>query len=364
MPYDLAIIGAGPGGAACAIAAARLGLRALVIERARFPRHKVCGDCLNPGCWPVFDSLGVTAAIRALPHAAIRRVRFESPDGRGCEAPVGGQVAIRRDLLDAALADAAQSAGATLAFGETLLGVRRSGVGWLAITDRAEHRARYLVAADGRNSAAARLLGMAGSAPPRDRIGVQAHFALDPRFAGSVALRLLPRGYGGIAPVGADLMNVCLVGDRRASADLRRYAEAHFGAPHSGWAHIAPLRRKPSTPAHPGGALLVGDAARVVEPFTGEGIYYALRSGRLAAEAIALAVAKGTGSAAAAAFYRAAHRRLYRGRLWVNALARIAVTQPAAGRALFRLGNAFPPAFAWLTRQVSEAGLASDDRAA
>ncbi|MEZ5299102.1 MAG: FAD-dependent monooxygenase [Verrucomicrobiales bacterium] len=329
MPYDLAIIGAGPGGAACAIAAARLGMRALVIERARFPRHKVCGDCLNPGCWPVFDSLGVTAAIRALPHAAIRRVRFESPDGRGCEAPVGGQVAIRRDLLDAALADAAQTAGATLAFGETLLGVRRSGrrAGSRSPTGRSTARAIWSppTGATPPPPGSSRHGQFRPAARPHRRAGP---FALDPALPDPSPCACCQRGYGGIAPVGADLMNVCLVGDRRAPPPICDYAEAHFGTRHpSGWAHIAPLRRKPSTPAHPGGALLVGDAARVVEPFTGEGIYYALRSGRLAAEA-ALAVAKGTSSRnAAAAFYRAAHRRLYRGRLWVNALARIAVTQ-------------------------------------
>ena len=74
--YDVLIVGGGPAGAACALACRAEGLRVLVVERAVFPRDKVCGDCLNPDGWPVLAQLGVEDAVRALPHTALRAVEF------------------------------------------------------------------------------------------------------------------------------------------------------------------------------------------------------------------------------------------------------------------------------------------------
>jgi flavin-dependent dehydrogenase len=100
---------------------------------------------------------------------------------------------------------------------------------------------------------------------------------------------------------------------------VKSWAENKFAiAPDHHWRTITPLARAPLPACRPG-LFLVGDAARVVEPFTGEGIYYALRSGELAAAAIS------TGNHRA---YAGAHRKLYRGRLWINSLARCAVEHP------------------------------------
>ena len=100
----------------------------------------------------------------------------------------------------------------------------------------------------------------------------------------------------------------------RSIAELKAWAAAHFDlSPAQPWRTITPLARAPIAPLHES-LLLVGDAARVVEPFTGEGIYYALASGALAADAIC--------SPAISPRYAAAHRALYRGRLWVNELAK------------------------------------------
>jgi flavin-dependent dehydrogenase len=111
-------------------------------------------------------------------------------------------------------------------------------------------------------------------------------------------------------------------------AAIKRWAERRFAIPSEHpWRTIAPLARA-ALPASQPGLYLVGDAARVVEPFTGEGIYYALRSGELAAEAIAAQDSRR---------YRAAHRKLYAGRLWINALARQAVEHPRLTTQLLRL---------------------------
>jgi flavin-dependent dehydrogenase len=90
--------------------------------------------------------------------------------------------------------------------------------------------------------------------------------------------------------------------------------------------------------------FLVGDAARVVEPFTGEGIYYALASGALAADCLIRDDL---------AAYESGHRALYRGRLWINLLARFACKHPSIGSAFVRMAHAMPSALEFLTRKVT-----------
>ena len=80
--FDVAIVGSGPAGAACATFCARAGLRTLLLEREIFPREKVCGDCLNPSCTPVLDRLGIAERVRALPHGKLRQVDFIAIGGR------------------------------------------------------------------------------------------------------------------------------------------------------------------------------------------------------------------------------------------------------------------------------------------
>ena len=108
---------------------------------------------------------------------------------------------------------------------------------------------------------------------------------------------------------------------------MRAWAEERFQiSPDHSWRTITPLTREPIVPGQ-SSLFLVGDAARVVEPFTGEGIYYALASGELAAKAIQLQHGGG-GAVEVAAAYSSSHAQLYRGRLWINRLARSAVLSP------------------------------------
>jgi flavin-dependent dehydrogenase len=256
-------------------------------------------------------------------------VEFIGIDGRSVIAPLpsgeGAEIALKRSLLDQILLRRARSLGAEVREGETLLALKR-GQHWQIATEQSEETAQVLVAADGRNSTVARLCNLMPRHGP-DRVALQTHVPLPRNFGDRVVLQLLREGYSGQAPVGDGLLNLCLVSRPRDLPAIRCWAERQFAIPvgHT-WRTIAPLARA-ALPASQPGLYLVGDAARVVEPFTGEGIYYALRSGELAAAAI---------KANDSRRYAVAHRRLYAGRLWINLLARRAVLHPHLTTSLLR----------------------------
>ena len=120
----------------------------------------------------------------------------------------------------------------------------------------------------------------------RERVALQTHIPLPRDFGEHVVLQFLPEGYSGQAPTGNGELNVCLVGKPNSIAQLKTWAEREFGIErdHS-WRTITPLTRRALSSTEEK-LFLVGDVARVVEPFTGEGIFYALRSGELAAQSI------------------------------------------------------------------------------
>lgn len=349
--HDVAIVGSGPAGASCAAFCAQAGLRVIVFERETFPREKVCGDCLNPACTPVLQRLGIAEDVRALPNGKLRRVDFIAIGGRtiSVDLPDGAEIAMKRSLFDDLLMRRARTAGAEVREGVTvtaLVAPTSSAPSWKVFANGQQFEARALVAADGRNSSVARLLGLLPRIA-KDRVALQAHIPLPAGFGDRVVLQFFREGYSGQAPVDQHTLNLCLVGRAHSAAALRSWAESTFGiaADHT-WRTITPLRRAALAPAR-SGLFLVGDAARVVEPFTGEGIYYALRSGELAAASLATADAK-----TAARNYATAHKQLYRGRLWVNRIARAAVLSPRMTSALLR-AHALPPmALRMLTTKI------------
>ncbi len=351
--FDVAIIGGGPAGASCAATCAAAGLKTLVLERAVFPREKVCGDCLNPACWPLFDRLEVSERIARLPHSRLSEVEFIGTGGTSLLVPLApslrGEIAIKRSLLDELLLARAEECGAHI---QQNCGVTQIEPGWKIHAGTEVVDARILVAADGRNSTVARVLQLL-PASARDRIGVQTHFPAPAKFGDRVAMRFLPDGYCGLASVGGGVLNLCLVAKPPKMEALKTWARAQFALPpDQPWRTITPLARAPVPPRH-GNLLLVGDAARVVEPFTGEGIYYALASGELAARAII------SGDLPS---YTAAHRKLYRGRLWINELTRFAATNSRVATALLSVARVAPGVLRFLTGKVI--GPTADVRAA
>ncbi len=340
MRYDVAIVGAGPAGSTCAALCAQAGMRTLLIERSTFPRDKVCGDCVNPACWPIFDRLDVSGRVLAQPHSQLSAVEFVDMNGRSIRVPLPrGKVAITRRLLDDVLRARAVECGVEVREGVTVTTLAR---GWTIETDAGAFSAKTLVAADGRNSTVARLLGLQPAAT-RDRIGLQTHLPAPSGFGEKVAMHFLAHGYAGVASVGGGQLTLCLVARAPHLDAIKAWAAHTFALPaDQPWRTITPLTRRDIPPAHDD-LLLVGDAARVVEPFTGEGIYYALATGALAAERIAAGDLRG---------YAGAHARLYRGRLWINRLAQAAVLSPRLASFALGFASIRPELLRYLTAKV------------
>jgi menaquinone-9 beta-reductase len=347
--YDVLVVGGGPAGATAAALTARAGLSTLVIERTQFPREKVCGDCLNPAAWEVLDHLGVSEMIERLPSAKLRWVDFRNIAGRSIRFELSdetrGERGIRRKLFDDALIRHAISSGAEVRFGEPVLKVR-NGSTWRVSTQDKTVQASFLIAADGRNSSVARLLADYPKTQA-DRIGLQTHFSSNAEP--HVALQFYPYGYLGLASVGENLSNLCLVCRPQHADRFRREAIKQFGLkPGHRWLAISPLTRSALQSRHRN-LLYFGDAARVVEPFTGEGILYALQTGVLAAKAICQAT---TNSAEPSLIFSGWHARVYGNRLWVNQLARLAVLHPKISSTLLELLRFYPAPLKYLTSKV------------
>ncbi len=295
--------------------------------------------------------------VRALPHGLLDRVEFIGLGGRtlAVALPVGeeAEIAVKRSLFDQLVMTRARELGVVISEETTVTALTRPGPGrehWEITAANKTFESRVLVAADGRNSTVARLCNLLPRGA-KERIALQTHLPLPPGFGNRVVLQFLPAGYSGQAPVGDDTLNLCLVSRPRKMPALRAWAEARFEiSPKHSWRTITPLTRAPIAAAQRS-LFLVGDAARVVEPFTGEGIYYALASGELAAEAI-VSQHSGGSEAEAAARYAAAHSALYRGRLWINRLARAAVLSPRVASAFLGAVRFQPALLRVLTSKI------------
>jgi menaquinone-9 beta-reductase len=292
--YDLIVIGAGPGGTAAAITAARCGARVLLLERGRLPRHKVCGEFVSP------EALGLLAELlseheRGLLEHAIRIPRARIfLDDRMLQAPIERTArSIARLDLDLALWQSARQAGVETRQQASAGSIQGSGP-FVVRTAVGDFEARAVIDASGRWSS----LKQAGSkvaAGPAKWIGVKAHFS-ESSASESVDLYFFDGGYCGVSPVAlrdeadGERINVCAMVRADVATHLEDVFELHPALsrraqqwqPRTPPISVAPLAfAKPETARD--AVLLVGDAAGFVDPFVGDGISLALRSGTLAA---------------------------------------------------------------------------------
>jgi geranylgeranyl reductase family protein len=319
---DVLVVGAGPAGAAAAITARHLGLDVLVVDRARFPRDKTCGDGLTAGALRSLESLGFDA--RALPsYVRVAETVLVAPSGRHVRLPLpddGEHAAVVPRLeLDDALVRHAASEGVDVRDGVAVVDVREQASGVVVGLDDGTTRAtRWLVAADGHWSTTRRLLdesrrtgpSVAPPAAPTADLGTWHAFRQyfrdvdDERLWVFFDADLLP-GYAWVFPVGGGRANVGVgvLRDRFPAGASGKQLSALWRdvltrqrirdvlgpraepvAAHRAWP--IPARYDPARLAS-GRVLFAGDAAGVVDPMTGEGIAQALDTGAAAARAIA-----------------------------------------------------------------------------
>jgi len=319
---DALVVGAGPAGAIAALRLARAGLRVRLLDRATFPRDKLCGDTLNPGTLALIDRLETGPPSRARVGERVRE-RARRIAGMVVTGPAGATVsadypdgaygvALSRRDLDALLVDAAVAAGAdfepAVSVRGPLLasdGVRVEGVR-IASRDRERTlRARMVIAADGRRSRLASALGLAQFAPSPRRWAYGAYFAGVDGLSARGEMHIRAGGYLGIAPLPNGLANVCLVRmlarqrehGRRPSrespaqvvadaiaADPALRERFRSAARLSDVVVLGPLAVNARAAGCPG-LLLAGDAAGFIDPMTGDGLRFALRGAELAADA-------------------------------------------------------------------------------
>lgn len=296
--YDLIVIGGGPAGTSAAIHAAQGGARVLLLERGKFPRQKVCGEFVSAESLGLLRYLlGPRSQHLLCGAVSIPQVRVFL-DGRILRAKIDPPAAsIARFDLDAALWSSAQHAGVDAQQAVTAHGVAGTGPFRLA-TSTGEFEGRALVNASGRWS---KLNTLPASGGGREKwLGLKAHFA-EPFPEASVDLYFLDEGYCGVQPVSLQdghshrgRVNVCAMVRADSATKLPEVLALHpalrershswqlIGEPIS----TSPLIFQPPQPAKDN-VLMAGDAAGFVDPFVGDGISLALRSGRLAARSLA-----------------------------------------------------------------------------
>jgi len=359
--YDAIVVGGGPAGASTAFALSRAGARVLVLDRANFPRPKPCAEYLSPQASRLLSEMGALDAVESAGAAHLAGMIVRAPNGatlRGDFVAAHGYsafrdrgLALRRTTLDPILLDCARSAGAEVREGARVVDLVRdangrvTGVQLLSAHGAAEAIiAPLVVGADGLRSVVARRLALARTSRfwPR-RIALVAHYE---NFGdvGDWGEMHVERdvGYVGLAAVDSGLTNVAMVvpasaaraisSDRTAFFEqwLRdrpqlagRVADARLVTPVIATGPFASHARRAWAP----GVALVGDAADFFDPFTGEGIYSALRGGELLAPFAMRALGATTAAAYDAELraYANARRAEFRGKWIVERLIHAAV---------------------------------------
>jgi flavin-dependent dehydrogenase len=406
--FDAVVVGAGPAGAAAAILLARAGWAVALVERQRFPRRKVCGECIAATNLSLLDALGVGAAVQRLAGAELRRVAVLR-GARSVVAPLpaleGGPHrfgrALGREHLDTLLVEQARASGVTVlqpwalrrlegAPGRFALHVQQAGPSG-ENGELAELRAPVVVAAHGSWEALpSERASRRASRRPSDLFAFKANFRDVRLDADLLPVLSFPGGYGGmvVADGGQATIACCVREDRlqqerRGHADRRagEAVEAMLRRECSGVAEaLAPAAREgawlSTGPIRPGvrlgagdGIFRVGNAAGEAHPIVGEGISMALQSAFLLASLLGPNRAALVGATTAAAGqvrllgrYEALWKARFAGRLHVAAAFAHLAMRPWAVAACWPLLQRWPEALAlgarWSgkTRRLPEAG--------
>lgn len=349
--FDLAVIGAGPGGSTAAITAARLGGNVVLIESGEFPRQKVCGEFVSAESLDVLRDLLCEVAeadhiLRAAPVIDRARLFLAGREVQTTVRPPA--LSIPRYELDRLLWQAAQQAGARTIGNCEVREIEGNGPFRLVTATGEVHAASVIVAA-GRWSR----FRPAISIPEGPKwVGLKAHFH-EPQAARSTDLYFFNRGYCGVQPMADDIVNACAMvrSDRAKTLDEVLALHPALAGRSRNWRPVthpvstAPLIYRAPEPVR-GNLIFVGDAAAFIDPFVGDGISIALRTGRLAAREVMPGTHDPNSLGAAVARYRSLYNDRFTPLIRAAARIRTLLSCPlpvlAVGLPLLRLPGVLP----------------------
>jgi menaquinone-9 beta-reductase len=374
LDAEVIVVGGGPAGASTAHWLAAEGVDVLLLDRANFPRDKICAEYLSPEASRILSDMNVLADVEATQPAHLLGMKVRSPSGDTAQGEFAANhgfrgfrdrgLAVRRIILDDIVLRGAERAGVRVEQGVRVsdlardAGGRISGVITLAADGKPRtYRSRYVVGADGLRSVVGRRLDLVRTSRiyPK-RIALVAHYRGVAGVTEFGEMHVDYGGYFGIVDVGGGIMNVAVVvpmsrirskkegptelfeswiADRPYLAERFRHAERLTTVTATG--PFASVSRRPWAP----GAALVGDAADFFDPFTGEGIYAALHGGEILAPFLVEALKdRVSNESKVLAGYEAARKREFGGKWKLERIVGMAIAYPYflnnAARALAR----------------------------
>ncbi len=294
--YDAVVVGTGPAGASAAYELAQGGARVLLLEKARLPRYKPCGGGITPRARAV--SPLASRAASATQEAGADSILLAHEQRTLSGLVPDSLVLVMRDQFDATLTEYAVAAGTELRDGTTLTGLERAGAGLRLVAGNETITTRYLIGADGATGMTARLAGfqpVADNGAPAIEVELTVSASTQARYENTTLIDIaaVRGGYAWVFAKGEHLsVGVAgfLPGGRRSvraglTQFLQSYPDLAQGRVRLRRGHIIPLAGQRPTRCR-GPVVLAGDAAGLADPLTGEGISYALASGRRAGVAV------------------------------------------------------------------------------
>lgn len=356
------IVGGGPAGSSTAYFLAKAGIDVVVLDRAHFPRDKTCSEYMSPQASRILEAMDALDAVETAGAAQLSGMRVHAPNGSTIHGEFASNhgyhgyrdrgLAVRRTILDSILLERARAAGARVEEGVRVTDIlkdadgRVTGVMTLDGKESVERRADIVVGADGLRSVVGRRLGLIRASRWPRRIALVTHYSGVEHLRNFGEMHVDGGGYCGVADVGNGLVNVAVVVPVSRSAEVavdktefleswiaerpklaEMFASATRETPVRATGPFASSARRAWVP----GAALVGDAADFFDPFTGEGIYTALRGGELLSDfAIeALRSSNKAGETKALKQYETARRKEFAGKWKVEKMVGAAVAFPA-----------------------------------